>query len=166
MTNMTNELKVDIKQTGFPVKFGEIQLWFDSSLENLRRFFKVDEEVQKRLREARKKTEDIHFPEGIENYEVDDFTDEDIAKIYKAFDVNKDFIAAQYDIIFGDGTFEKIYEKYPDIAALEEALPSLSEAIAKKVEEQEQERTGSIDYIKREALEKKSEKASKSPSDN
>lgn len=34
---------------------------------------------------------------------------------------DKEFIAS-IDLIFGDGTFEKVYEKYPDIMALEDIV--------------------------------------------
>ena len=32
-------IQIEIKRTGFPVKLGEVELWFDTSLENLTRFF-------------------------------------------------------------------------------------------------------------------------------
>src|SRR5690625_4313744 len=99
-------IQIDVNRTGFPVKIGNLELWFDSSVENLRNFFNVEEIAQQKLKEAREKAEHIHFPEGIENYDIDEFKEKDIEKIDAAFDVNKEFIAAQYDIIFGDGTFK------------------------------------------------------------
>lgn len=155
---MSQELKIDIQRTGFPVKIGTLELWFDSSLENLRRFFSVDELAKQKLKEAQEKAKHIHFPDDIEEYELDDFTDEDIKNVDAAFDVNKEFIAAQYDIIFGDGTFKKIYQKYPDIIALEQALDPLGIAIAKRIEEQEKERSEKVEEKKNEYLNKKAKK--------
>src|SRR5690625_3221680 len=151
-------IQINVNRTGFPVKVGSLELWFDSSIENLRNFFNIDEIAQEKLKEAQERAEHIHFPKGIENYDIDDFTKKDIEKIDAAFDVNKEFIAAQYDIIFGVGTFKEIYKEYPDIIALEDALDPLGEAIAKKIEEQEKERTSLIEEKKNEALKKQKEK--------
>src|SRR5699024_4968496 len=96
-----------------------LELWFDGSLENLRRFFDIDEIAQKKLKEAQEKAKHIHFPDDVD---IDNIKNIDTKTVDAAFDVNKEFIAAQYDIIFGDGTFKKIYKKYPDILALEKAL--------------------------------------------
>lgn len=152
---MSNEIKIGIERTGFPVKVGTIELWFDSSLENLRRFFDVDEIAQGKLKEAQEKAKHIHFPDDIN---VDDIENIDVKTVDAAFDVNKEFIAAQYDIIFGDGTFKKIYKKYPDIIALEQALDPLGIAIAKRIEEQEKERTVKVEAKKNEYLTKKAKK--------
>jgi hypothetical protein len=145
-------IKIDIKRTGFPVKIGSLELWFDSSLENLRRFFDVEGLAQEKLKEAQEKARHIHFPDDVEIEDVD------TKAVDAALDVNKEFIAAQYDIIFGDGVFKKIYEQYPDIMALEQALDPLGEAIAKRIEEQEAERSKQVEARKKECLEKKRKK--------
>lgn len=151
-------IQIDVKKTGFPVKVGDLELWFDSRAENLRTFFNVNEIAQKKLKEVQKKAEHIHFPEGIFNYTIDEFEKKDVEKIDAAFDINKEFIAIQYDIVFGKGTFSKIYEKYPDIIALEEMMDPLFLAIAKKIEEQEKERSSKIENIRKQALKKKKQK--------
>lgn len=150
-----SEIKIDIQRTGFPVKIGTLELWFDSSLENLRRFFNVDEIAQKKLKEAQEKAKHIHFPTDMEGINVEDVDKETIDA---AFDVNKEFIAAQYDIIFGDDTFKKIYKAYPDILALEQVLDVVGVAIAKRIEEQEEERSKLVESKKQEALNKKAKK--------
>lgn len=149
---MTNELKIDIQRTGFPVKIGEIELWFDSSLENLKRFLNVEEIAKKQLKEAQEKAKHVHFPEEIKLENLD------MEVIDVAFDVNKEFIAAQYDIIFGDGTFKKIYKKYPDIFALENALDPLGSAIAERIEKLEEKRVEKVEKVKKEALKKQASK--------
>ena len=70
-------------------------------------------------------------------------------------DVNKEFIAAQYDIIFGDGTFKKIYKEYPDILALEKMLEPIGDALAERIEELEVERTEEVEEKKKQYLKKK-----------
>ena len=81
--NTLTEIKIDIQRTGFPVKVGSLELWFDSSIENLRRFFNVDEIAQEKLKEAQEKAKHIHFPEG------DEVENIDIKTVDAAFDVNK-----------------------------------------------------------------------------
>lgn len=150
---MSNEIKIDIKRTGFPVKVGEVELWFDSSIENLRHFFNVEEIAQEKLREAQEKAKHIHFPDELENIE-----DVEIETVDAALDVNKEYIAAQYDIVFGDGAFKKIYEHYPDIVALEQVLDPIGLAIAKRIEELEDERQKQVEAKKYEYLNKKAKK--------
>lgn len=128
-------INIDIKRTGFPVKIGALELWFDASLENLRRFFDVEDIAKEKLKEAQEKAKHIHFPEVVENIE-----DVEVETVDAAMDVNKEFIAAQYDVIFGDGTFKKIYKEYPDVIALEQALEPIGNAIAEKISEMEHER--------------------------
>ncbi|SHI01789.1 hypothetical protein [Virgibacillus chiguensis] len=147
-----SEINIGIERTGFPVKIGTIELWFDSSLENLRRFFNVNELANEKLKEAQEKAQHIHFPD---NAEIESL---DVKTVDAALDVNKEFIAAQYDIIFGEGSFKKIYKKHPDILALEQALEAVGIAIAKRIEEQEEERSGKVEAKKNEYLNKKSSK--------
>ncbi len=145
-------VKIDIKRTGFPVKLGDLELFFDSSIENLRRFFSIEELAQKKLQEAQKKAQHIHFPEEVT---AENIKEVDIKTVDAALDLNKELIAIQYDIIFGDGTFRMIYTKYPDIMALEEALEPLGIAIAERIEQQEKERAAKVEAKKREYLAKK-----------
>lgn len=34
-------IQIEVKRSGFPVKLGEVELWFDTSIENLTRFFDI-----------------------------------------------------------------------------------------------------------------------------
>lgn len=155
---MSNVVNINIERTGFPVKVGSVELWFDSSVENLRNFFDADELAREKLKIAEEKAKHIHFPADMEDYELDDFTDDDIKNVDAAIDLKSEFIATQYDIIFGDGKFKEIYEVYPDVLALEQALEPLSIAIAKKIEEQEEERSKEVEKTKQEYLNKKKQK--------
>ena len=147
------EINIDIQRTGFPVKIGDIELWFDSSIENLKRFFDVEGIAKEKLKVAEEKAKHIHFPTEIKEIE-----DIDVETFDVAFDVNKEFIAAQYDIIFGDGTFKKIYKKYPDIVALEKALVPTGQAIGARVEEMEKDRRELVVSKKSQILNKKAKK--------
>lgn len=149
---MTNTLKVDIQQTGFPVRIGSVELFFDSSLENLVRFINIEKLVQEKLKEAREKAQHIHLPDDANIEDLDSKT------IDTALDLNKEYIAAQYDIIFGDGTFKKVYEAHPDILALEKAIDIVGVSIAKEIEMQEEERGKQVEEMQNEALKKIADK--------
>lgn len=151
----SNEINIDIELTGFPVKIGAMDIWFDSSMENLRTFFNVDEIAMARLEEAKKTSKGLHFPKVITEENVKDI---DEKSLDSAIDINKEYIAIQYDVIFGEGTFKDIYKKYPDILALEKILDPLTYAIAGKITEQEKERSKGIEEKKKAHLKKKQTK--------
>ena len=146
------ELQIDIKRTGFPIKFGSVELWFDSSMENLRRFFNIEEIVKEKVGEAQAKAKHINFPDEIT------FDTLEVETVDAVFDIQKESIAVQYDIIFGEGTFERIYKIYPDIFALEQALDVVGNAIAERIETQEIERLAMTEDKKNEYLNKKNNK--------
>lgn len=152
------EVKIDLKLSGFPVKIGDMELWFSTSVENLRSFFNAEDILQEKLKEAEEKAMHIHFPDDVNDYDLGDYTEKDIKNVDAALDLKKEFVAAQYDILFGDGTFKKIYEKYPDMEALEQAIDPLGLAIAKKIDEFEKERSSKVSEMKKEALKKQQAK--------
>lgn len=148
-------IKIDIERSGFPVKIGEIELWFDTSIENLKTFFNIEEKLKERLKKAEEKAKNMEIPNEVKPEDVNTIGEEVIDAV---FDYNKEFVKAQYDIIFGDGTFDKIYKKYPDIAQLERIINVLGVEIAKKIEEEEKERSKLVEKRKNEYLNKKAQK--------
>lgn len=152
---MTEIINIPIKRTGFPVKIGEVELWFDSSVENVRNFLNIEEIAEEKLEKVRKKSEHIHFPTEINDETIKDVKVEDIDT---AFDANKEFIAIQYDLIFGDGTFKKLYKAIPDIIALDEVLEVVGISIAERLEEQNKEITKRYTSKRDEILNKKKQK--------
>lgn len=151
-------VKIDIKRTGFPVTLGEVELWFDSSIENLKNFTYVEEIAHERIKEIAEQAEHVHFPDEINDETVKDIENETIEE---AFSISKEYIAVQYDIIFGDGTFKKVYEVYPDVFALEDAFDIMADGIAERLEEENKKRTKKYQNAKIELLDKKKKKAKK-----
>lgn len=146
---MTNAINIELKRTGFPVKIGEVELFFDSSLENLLNFINIEEVAKEKIKEVQEKAKNIHFPEGFEDLEASEYTKEDLENVDTTLDLNKEFIAIQYDIIFRDGTFKKLYEKYPDMAALEQLLDPIGKEIAKRIEQLGIEHSNNMKKINR-----------------
>ena len=148
-------VKIDIKRTGFPVNVGEVELWFDSSIENLKNFVYVEEIARERIQEIAEQAKHIHFPEDINEETIQDVEDETNEE---AFSVSKEYIAVQYDVIFGEGTFKKIYEVYPDVFALEDAFELIADGIAERLDEENEIRTKKYQETKMSLLDKKKQK--------
>lgn len=116
------ELKLDIKRTGFPVHIAGIEFWMDASVEKLadyaEAFRKIDEN----------------------NEEV---TLEDTNGLLHSTRSN-------YDTLLGAGAFDKIYEQVPDVWALNEnflpLIAGIEHRIYSYVEKQQKE---TQDIVKR-----------------
>lgn len=124
-----SEIKIELKRTGFPVKIGEVELWFDTSQESLMRFYDLEEEIQKRLVQYELDVVTANIGNKIER---DGVTKDVVAG---AIDLEKKKVEIQYDLIFGDGTFDKLYKVYPDFHALNNALEVAGELMYHKLEE-------------------------------
>ena len=148
-------VKIEIKRTGFPVNVGDVELWFDSSIENLKNFVNVEEIARERIKEIAEKSKHIHFPEEINEETLGEIEEE---TINEAFSASKEYIAVQYDVIFGDDTFKKLYEVYPDVFALEEAFELIAEGVTERLEEENEIRAQKYQKTKMSLLDKKKQK--------
>lgn len=146
------EIKIDIKRSGFPITIGEVELWFNTSPESLRRYVEAIEGFSELEKNMQEKAKDIHLPD---DFNVEDIENIDLEMTDKAFELNKEFIGSQYDLIFGVGTFDKLYSVYPDVEALENALNVVGPAINEKLNELEKERNTQVESIKNKYLNKK-----------
>jgi len=126
---MSNGVNIKVERTGFPVMIGEVELWFDSSLENIEKFTKIEKLALKELKKVQKKFKAMELPQKVED--LDKLKEEDTQNV---LELTKDFIAIQYELIFGKGSFDKVYKKYPDMFALEKAIKEASNYIAKEIE--------------------------------
>ncbi|WP_375708634.1 hypothetical protein PJ261_05680 [Streptococcus dysgalactiae] len=122
-------INIDLKRTGFPVKIGVVELWFDTSQERLLEFFDIEIEVSRRLNEYEKQIIEANLNKRIE----DEGVTKEVAK--GALDLETKYLEINYDLLFGDGTFNKLYETYPDKEALESTLEVVSREIEVKLKE-------------------------------
>lgn len=143
---MTKGLNFDLKRTGFPVTLAGVELWFDSSPEKLINFLSMEKIVEEKMKVSRNEIKGIEFSEEV------DVSEETGRKVINA---GMEPVALQYDLMFGEGTFKKLYEKVEDYQAFENALEPLIIAILEKVETESKELTKSK---KNEALNKKAVK--------
>lgn len=91
-------IKIDINSHIVPVQIGEVELEFNASDENIKRFYESYEEIEKEM-EAIKGN---HTLEGHEEV--------------------KAIMRKGYDLILGEGTFDKLYSKYPSLITLVNAF--------------------------------------------
>ncbi|HEP4315912.1 TPA: hypothetical protein VC202_001628 [Streptococcus pyogenes] len=127
-------INIDLKRTGFPVKIGVVELWFDTSQERLLEFFDIEAEIARRLSEYDKQIIEANLGKKIEEEGVT----KEIAK--GALDLEAKYLEINYDLLFGEGTFNKLYEVYPDKEALENTLEVVSREIEQKLDELKAER--------------------------
>ncbi|MFM0878434.1 hypothetical protein [Streptococcus suis] len=130
---MANGISVDVVRSGFPVSIGPVELWFDTSDEFLVTFFDLEQEAKKRLAE---------FEKSIVEANLDKKSEEGITKdtLLGAIDLEKKLLEIQYDLLFGDGTFEKLYVEFPDHQALDLTLEKVAALIEAKLSELKIER--------------------------
>lgn len=131
-----NKLQIKVNRTGFPVAFGEVELWFNSSPENVTNLLKADELAKKHVTKLRAKYKHIKFDKIPKKPQ--DYAKLDNGTINAALDIQKEFIKFQYDLVFGKGSFNKLYKVYPDMLALESALKDASEHIRNIIENEAQ----------------------------
>lgn len=147
------EVKVDIKRTGFPIKVGEVELWFDTSLESLVRFYDVEEEATKRLNEFEKEVLESNIGKEVEENSVTKDT------VLGAIELEKKRLEIQFDLLFGEGVFKQLYTKYPDYTALENTFETLVDLVTKRLDEEmaeraEQAKNSTAKYTKKAAAKK------------
>lgn len=122
-------IAVDLKRTGFPVKIGQVELWFDTSQERLLEFFDIENEVNRRLNTYEKQIIEANLGKEIEDKGVT----KDVAQI--ALDLEVKYLEINYDLLFGEGAFAQLYAEYPDKKALENTLEIVCREIEAKLKE-------------------------------
>lgn len=155
-------ISINIKRSFLPIKIGEVELEFDTSLENISRLATLQEEITDRFNKYQ-----LELLERSNNGEFDDVKDGVINKqvIDEAFELQKKMTEIKYDVLFGDGTFAKLYERYPDVESLDSAFNDVDTLLGAELEEMAQERIKaskslSGSFVKK-AKAKKTKKASK-----
>ncbi|WP_379946466.1 DUF6673 family protein [Enterococcus devriesei] len=124
---------VDIKveRTGFPVTLAEVEFFFDCSTEHIEKYESEYVQVEKKLSELNE--------DNIES--------------------QKEALRLGYDVMLGEGAFDKLYGKVPDLIAWINAFFDLSEGIAQNIEgfKKSQEKKASdvkTKYLKKKAIKK------------
>ena len=155
-------ISIELKRNYIPINIGEIELQFDTSLENISRLSTLQQDIADRFNKYQ-----LELLERSNNGEFDDLKEGVINKqvIDEAFDIQKKMTEIKYDVLFGDGTFAKLYERYPDVESLDLAFDDVDTLLGAELEKMAQDRAKaskslSDSYVEK-AKAKKTKKASK-----
>ena len=155
-------ISIDIKRSFLPIKIGDVELQFDTSLENISRLSTLQQDIAERFNKYQ-----LELLDRSNNGEFDDLKEGVINKkvIDEAFEIQKKMTEIKYDVLFGDGTFAKLYERYPDVESLDSAFDEVDTLLGAELEKMGQERVKaskslSESFVKK-AKAKKTKKASK-----
>lgn len=155
-------ISIDIKRSYLPIKIGDVELQFDTSLENISRLSTLQQDIADRFNKYQ-----LELLERSNAGEFDDLKEGIINKqvIDEAFKIQKKMTEIKYDVLFGDGTFAKLYDRYPDVESLDSAFDDVDTLLGAELSRMGQERakaSGALSesFVKK-AKAKKTKKASK-----
>lgn len=155
-------ISIELKRNYIPINIGEIELQFDTSLENISRLSTLQQDIADRFNKYQ-----LELLDRSNNGEFDDLKEGVINKkvIDEAFEIQKKMTEIKYDVLFGDGTFAKLYERYQDVESLDSAFDEVDTLLGAELEKMGQERVKaskslSESFVKK-AKSKKTKKASK-----
>ncbi|MGL9877975.1 hypothetical protein [Enterococcus sp. DIV0240d] len=144
-------MKFDIKRSGFPINIGTLEFFFGTSVEELTRFFDVQEEIEDKINPLVKKREKLAIDQ--ENITKNDANN--------LISISNEMNALQYDALLGDGSYEKIYAEYPDAVQLFDLFDSIAEKVAEAIENDAKDREDKLAERKANMLKKKALKNKK-----
>lgn len=101
-------IKIQTKKTSIPVELGDLKFGFDVTDESIKKFRENAIEIQKELA-------------------VLDINDDN------ALDVTKDILKRGYDLILGDGAFDKVYEMSPSVVIVMDYFVQIIEGIGSEL---------------------------------
>nr|DAK86891.1 MAG TPA: hypothetical protein [Caudoviricetes sp.] len=117
---------IQIKRSGFPVIIGGHEFWYDLSVEKVKEYTEIEQRVNERLQEIQKEIVDKAILNG-DKVNVDNFDG--------ALELSKETCKLNYDLTFGEGTFDTLYKDFPDVQALFNAWFEVQAYIEVKLEQ-------------------------------
>ena len=144
-------MQFEIKRSGFPINIGEIEFFFGTTVEELTRFFDVQDEVEEKIAPLVKKREKLVIDQ-------ENITKSDAESL---IEISNELNAIQYDALLGDGSYEKIYSKHKDVLRLFDLFDPIAENVAEAIENDAKEREDKLAQRKANMLKKKALKNKK-----
>ncbi|MUN92091.1 hypothetical protein [Enterococcus gallinarum] len=144
-------MQFEVKRSGFPINIGEIEFFFGTTVEELTRFFDVQDEVEEKIAPLVKKREKLVIDQ-------ENITKRDAESL---IEISNELNAIQYDALLGDGSYEKIYSQYQDAVQLFDLFDPIAENVAEAIENDAKEREDKLAQRKANMLKKKALKNKK-----
>ena len=138
-------LNIEVKKKGFPIKIGEVEVWFDMSIEQQERLPQVQRDFHIQMEHIQKEAQEIA--------ENSTMTDEELST--RSLEAYRKALEIAYDEIFGIGTFNKLYSTYPSVESLTDVYVAISENIVTQIEKYNKERIKELEKTKAKYLKKK-----------
>lgn len=141
-------LEIKLEREGFPIVIGEVEFFFGTSIEDLQRFFSVQEELERSLAKI-----------GENQNEISE--ESTAADVQQSIDFVTEKVRLQYDALLGEGSFEKIYSVFPYVDVLAEQYDVIAFSIADRIEKETEKRKDRFNKKKAELLKNKARKKKK-----
>ncbi|OUZ24157.1 hypothetical protein A5867_001843 [Enterococcus sp. 6D12_DIV0197] len=146
-------MKFEVKRSGFPINIGKLEFFFGTSVEELTRFFEVQDEIEEKIQPLMSAREKLTKNKG-------DATSDDVKEL---INVSNQLNTIQYDALLGDGSYEKIYAEHPDAVQLFDLFDLIAENVAEALENDAKDREDRLserraNLIKKKALKNKKNK--------
>lgn len=151
-------ININIERSGFPVKIGEFEFWFDTSNEAMQHFINIDQIVNDRYNAYLAEITERSAKGEFDDAKKGEITEEVIGQ---AIELERKQVEIKYDVLFGDGTFAKLYEKYPDYLALDDALDQADILIGEELKKITEERAKKVNERTSQYLQKSEKKKRK-----
>lgn len=120
-----DKITVGFDRQGIELDYAGMEFFFDTSVENLKQFLGMDKIVQEHMKKFAEETKHM------EAMKPEDMTSEDLDLVLEK---TKEALRLQHDIVLGEGAFDKVYAKYPNIELCQECFDQLSEDLSEKVQ--------------------------------
>ncbi|RJU23414.1 hypothetical protein [Streptococcus sp. AM43-2AT] len=151
-------ININIERSGFSVKIGEFEFWFDTSNEAMQHFINIDQIVNDRYNAYLAEISERSAKGEFDDAKKGEITEEVIGQ---AIELERKQVEIKYDALFGDGTFAKLYEKYPDYLALDDALNQADILIGEELKKITEERANKVNERTSQYLQKAEKKKRK-----
>lgn len=151
-------ININIERSGFPVKIGDFEFWFDTSNEAMQHFINIDQIVNDRYNAYLAEITERSAKGEFDDAKKGEITEEVIGQ---AIELERKQVEIKYDVLFGDGTFAKLYEKYPDYLALDDALDQADILIGEELKKITEERAKKVNERTSQYLQKSEKKKRK-----
>ena len=114
-------MDIKVKRTGFPITIAGVEFFFDSSVEGVEKYAKDYQEAVDHLNS--------------------------LEEIGDSVEDRKNILRKAYDTILGEGSFNMLYDKIPDVIAWNDTFFVLIDGIEKEVSKVVKEQTEKTENI-------------------
>jgi hypothetical protein len=125
---MTEAIKVNVERNIIPFTVGDVKLEFNASDENFARFMAMGDPDEGDF--VANQLGDLEPEFDALKDKMADPQQQTAANYARFVELEKLGFKRMYDLLFGEGTFDKLYKAYPDVAALGSIMQTIADQLA------------------------------------